>query len=311
MGKAGRLACIFVPMALTLASLICIILVGLGGTNKHSSTLNGLYFFKADTANITVDSSDLLSARDLASEITNATDGILNLKDFYTVSLWNYCDGTEANSTSKDTVDYCSPRKAQYWFNPLEVWGLNSTSEEQAAVPKSLKDGLKTYKVVAKWMFIAYIIAFVATLVELVVGCFAIFSRWGSFITTLVSTVSSIFTLAASITATALYGTLTGTFNHALKKYGVKASMGKSMYVTTWLAVAFSCGAGLFWLISVCCCSGRSNDKRVKAEKTPYTYERVESPLVGHNVNQAGSSMPMRNMDQRAVSYEPYRHEGV
>ena len=46
MGKAGRFACIFVPMALTLASLICIILVGLGGTNKSSSTLSNLYFFK-------------------------------------------------------------------------------------------------------------------------------------------------------------------------------------------------------------------------------------------------------------------------
>lgn len=33
-------------MALTLASLICIILVGLGGTNKSSSTLSNLYFFK-------------------------------------------------------------------------------------------------------------------------------------------------------------------------------------------------------------------------------------------------------------------------
>lgn len=46
MGKLGRIACIATPMALTIASLICLLLVFLGGINKSDSTLNGLYFFK-------------------------------------------------------------------------------------------------------------------------------------------------------------------------------------------------------------------------------------------------------------------------
>lgn len=46
MGKAGRALCIFTPYVLTIASLVCIILVGLGCTNSSSSTLNNLYFFK-------------------------------------------------------------------------------------------------------------------------------------------------------------------------------------------------------------------------------------------------------------------------
>lgn len=52
MGKAGRFACILTPMLLTLASLVCIVLVMIGqmstGGNKAPSTSLGrsLYFFK-------------------------------------------------------------------------------------------------------------------------------------------------------------------------------------------------------------------------------------------------------------------------
>jgi len=46
MGKAGRIACIFTPYALTIASAICLILVGLGCTNKNSTTLTDLHFFR-------------------------------------------------------------------------------------------------------------------------------------------------------------------------------------------------------------------------------------------------------------------------
>lgn len=46
MGKGGRVLCIITPYALTIASLVCIIIVGLGCTNSGSSTLNDLYFFR-------------------------------------------------------------------------------------------------------------------------------------------------------------------------------------------------------------------------------------------------------------------------
>ena len=55
-----------------------------------------------------------------------------------------------------------SPRQAEFWFNPVEVWGLNGTNAE-SLFPKELKDGLNTYKHVSKYMFIVYVIALVAT----------------------------------------------------------------------------------------------------------------------------------------------------
>jgi hypothetical protein len=71
-----------------------------------------------------------------------------------------------------------------------------------------------------------------------------------------------------------------------------------------------------FWFLSVCCCSGRSpynkNAERAsrgktRAEKTPYTYERVGSPYMGPN---AGQSVPLNSYggaQPTGSAYEPFR----
>jgi hypothetical protein len=50
MVQAGRVACIFTPFALSIATLVCLILVFLGGTSKHNDALGSLYFFKVSRA---------------------------------------------------------------------------------------------------------------------------------------------------------------------------------------------------------------------------------------------------------------------
>ncbi|KAF2454282.1 SUR7/PalI family-domain-containing protein [Lineolata rhizophorae] len=328
MGKLGRFACIFVPMGLTIASLICLLLVFLGGLNKGSSVQTGLYFMQADLSEFTanpdldvVDGTDLDNTLLSAFESAQADD---DLKDYYNIYIWNYCSGEE-NNGSPD-IDYCSPRKASFWFNPVAVWGLENTNVEQL-FPDELQKGLDTYEKVAKWMFAAYSISFFITVGEIVVGLFAICSRWGSFVTTIVSTASSIMTLAAAITSTALYGALVGTFESVLKPYKIHASLGRSSLSVVWLAVGFSWAAGLFWLFSTCCCSGRSSGGKgkgrggdgkrggVTAEKTPYAYERIGSPFLPEGANRSqqhhGAEVPLQNMGQQASAYEPFRHERV
>ncbi|OJJ89290.1 SUR7/PalI family protein [Aspergillus glaucus CBS 516.65] len=329
MGKAGRAICIFTPYVLTIASLVCIIMVGLGCTNSGSSTLNNLYFFRADLQNFTTSSetkskvSSLLSdagidasSSNLSSIMDEASDQ-LNLADFYTVGLWGYCDGNVTSSNKYDTSS-CSKPKAAFYFNPFEVWGLQSTGVE-SQLPDGIGKALSTYKSVSKWMFIAYIIAFIATIVELVVGLFAICSRWGSCITSLIAGVAFFFIAAASATSTALFAVLTPMFNEELSSYGVKGSMGKNMLATTWLAVAFSLAASLFWIISSCCCSGRSpyNHKKdtsggITAEKAPYTYEplgpqgRSTSPYGPYSHDTSYPPPPPTHGNANA--YEPFRH---
>lgn len=46
MGKLGRFACVFTPMALSLAAFICLLLVFLGGLNKNDGNLTSIYFMK-------------------------------------------------------------------------------------------------------------------------------------------------------------------------------------------------------------------------------------------------------------------------
>jgi hypothetical protein len=110
------------------------------------------------------------------------------LKDFYTVGLWNYCEGDQ-DKDGKETITFCSPRKANFWFNPVDVWKLNEEAGQKIFSDKMQK-GLDAYHKVAGWMYSAYIIAIILTFAEFVVGLAAIFSRWGSLVTTVISTVS-------------------------------------------------------------------------------------------------------------------------
>lgn len=119
--------------------------------------------------------------------------------------------------------------------------------------------------------------------------------------------------------ATAIYATVSGSFNTALRPYGIQGSLGRNMYATTWLAVVFAWAAALFWTISICCCSGRSTGKstKTKAAKTPYTYEMLGGAFAAqqpHPGMSRGSPMPL-NHNNNALhgnnAYEPYRHNVV
>ncbi|KAI9832593.1 MAG: hypothetical protein M1826_001543 [Phylliscum demangeonii] len=347
MGKAGRFACIVTPIALTLASLICILIVGLSGSSKTQNLNSQFYFMKADTSKFSaVPDAVLLSNVDpnnklLGDAFKTGISTHVHLRDFYTISLLNYCNGTISNDVGR--IDDCSPMRSSFWFDPIAVWGLNQATAD--AVPKNVHNILQTYRQAVRWMFIAYVVAFAATALELVLGCLAIFSRWGSFVTTLVAgasinQVSALFILAASGLATGIYATVVATFNTALKPYNISTSLGRGALSVTWLAVAFSWAAFFFWFVSICCCSGRSNggrrrDRGSRSEKAPYNYEMVDEPdksgLAHHrHHNQPPTSatgIPPASPSQfpappfsgppphqaygQPNAYEPYRHTAV
>ena len=335
MGKAGRIACIFTPYALTIASLICIVMVGLGCTKASSSTLDNLYFMRINLQNIsqgsktTEEIETILNKFHITSVTSEQVSTVISdlqqdstLKDFYAVGLWGYCDGEIKNN--KYTTDECSNPKSEFYFDPLEVWGLSNSTGIKDDLPDDYDKLMKVYKAVSKWMFIAYMIAFITTIVELVVGVFAICSRWGSCVTTLFAVLAFLFTTAASVTSTVLFSIFKGSVGETLKAYGIELSLGKNMYAATWLAVAFSLGGVLFWTFSVCCCSGRSpynhrnrhNHRGITAEKAPYTYEPIGAGAQPYPANhtsyppplEQGNAYPMTHTNNRNHAYEPFRH---
>ncbi|EEQ85462.1 hypothetical protein RJZ56_004354 [Blastomyces dermatitidis] len=333
MGKGGRIACIFTPYLLSIGALVCLVFVGLGVTNTKAP-LKNIYFVKADLKDLDLNSKGIPNELLPFTNSLQQADASGNLHDFYLVGLWNHCYGEYENGEFK--IVRCTDRKAKYWFNPIDEWDLEDLVEDNSDdkfLPDNLDKGLSAYKKVAGWMFIAFIVAFVATCVELLVGIAAVFSRWGSLVVTIVSAVSSVFFFAAAITATAMYAALTAAINTSLKPYNVHATLGKNMFATLWLGVAFSLASGVFWLFSVCCCSGRSpyshsnnagggigGGRRgtrgvsgITAEKTPYTYERVSDPYGGAGSTTApfmpaAAGGPPANANGRDMAYEPFRH---
>ena len=73
----------------------------------------------------------------------------------------------------------------------MQVWGLNDSAIRQY-VPKELDNGLSIYSKVVKFMFTIYVVAIATTAAEVLIGIFAIFSRWGSCVTTIISSVCSL-----------------------------------------------------------------------------------------------------------------------
>jgi len=346
MGKAGRFACILTPMVLSLISLSLIVVVCLGGTNKNDSNLRSIYYAKADmskfNANITVGeftTSDVsaylkaLGIKDADQELTKALLSAATSKqidDVYYIYPWNYCSGNIGTNSTKNGTESltCSPRKAQYWFNPIEVWGLNGTLA-QKYVPKGIDGALNAYKKGAQWMFIAYAVAFGTTIASIVVGAFAICSRIGSCATTFVSSAATLFTFLAALTSTVLFSILVGAMNTALKPYNVHLEIGQKMLTLDWLAVAFSIGATLFWTVSICCCSGRSSrshkDRSSKHSDTgfgnvPGFGSKGYQPLGEQHGTPYGAPAASRGVEMqdfghssgpykgRETAYEPFRH---
>lgn len=327
----GRFLCVGLPFGLTVASLVCLLITMLAGiTDKN------LDMFEVKTQNFSVSSSSLQNFEDLLkreshfSELTtaalsgaatsnsvNITAADLGLADSYKVSLWNYC----ATTGSKTTCSKAKFNWAASELNTTNITTLVSTTGTTVTLPKEIRDSLKTFTVVSKWTEVVYIIAFVTAVAEIIVGLFGFCSRMGSCCTFIISGISTTAVIAASVMATVQSSVVVGAIDSAAKAYGAKASLNTSFLAVTWLACAFSVGAGLFWLFSICCCAAdhHKNNRRSMGdgEKLLPTggsgYQRVEDPH-GFDANTAygPQTQGVYHAPQQPIgregAYEPYSH---
>jgi hypothetical protein len=333
----GRVLCVSLPFGLTIASLICLLIAMLAGiTDKN------LDMFQLNTQNFSVSSSSLQNFENLVkrdpghfSALTSAalngaatssgtavniTAADLGLADSYKVSLWNYCATTGSSTTcSKGKFDWASSE-----LNTTNITVLASSTGANVTLPKELRDSLHTFTVVSKWTEVVYIIAFVVSVLEIVVGLFGFCSRIGSCCTFIISGISTTAVITASVMATVISSVVVGAVDTATKAYGAHASLNTSFLAVTWLAAAFSIGAGLFWLFSICCCAADHHKHNRRSlggdsEKLLQTggpgYHRVEDPH-GFDANTAyGPQTHGLHHNQQAVgregAYEPYSHANI
>lgn len=334
-----------VPYVLTVASFICILIVLLTGITKSSTDIS---LFKIDTKNFSISGSTLSSiaargsqdvseltrlatagsstsasttVNDILSSI-NVTASDIGLADYYTVTLWTYC-GTLGSTTT------CSKPQFNWAANATNLTALTDLAQKTAGssitVPKEVTQALKTFSVSMEWAEILYIIAAVATVIELIVGLFALCSRAGSCFTSCVSGISTTVIVAASILSTVMSSIVIGIINKEGNKYGITAHLETSFLAVTWLAAALSIVAGMFWFISICCCSGSTGRRQPRGKgpdvmNTPYVgYERVNDPFqpadygAGQQsgIKHMGYGGPMAQVTgprQTPGAYEPYSH---
>jgi hypothetical protein len=225
------------------------------------------------------------------------------VKDFYILGLWNYCAGNfryddeSSNIGPISDVTNCSEHQSLFWFNPVEVWGLNKTLANDF-FDKRFQNGLKTYSNVTKWMTTSYLISLIATVVEIGVGLSALSSRWGSLATTVVSFVSSIAVLLFALTATILYSMLKATFSVALKNYNIHSSLGETMSNLMWVAVGFSWTGAICWLFGSYYCSGRRDGIRRREQSS-----KAHHPAKGKG--KGGKKFP--KFPLKAYNYAPLK----
>jgi hypothetical protein len=143
---------------------------------------------------------------------------------------------------------------------------------------------------------------------------------------------ATLFTGLSAVLSTVLYSTLVGAMEGYLKPYDITFSLGTKMIALDWIAVAFSLGASLFWIISICCCSGKSS-RRDRASKqqqpmmagayAPFGANRGYAPLAdeagmrsghvpktGHEMQDFGyTGAGGYTAPPVGGAYEPYRHQ--
>ncbi|KAL2844517.1 SUR7/PalI family-domain-containing protein [Aspergillus pseudoustus] len=318
MTKVRRVCVSFVPYVLSLASLACLAIVCVSCTRK-TADIDNLYFFRVDFSNFTtLSESKTSSDHDLNSTTLEYLSTALyqtrkdgDLKDFYSIGLWSYCEGIISDEGSYHTT-HCSSPHPKFWFDPLEVWRLNRTTDGDAQLPSHLTKPLRVYKGASLWMSSAYIIAIAVTALELLLGILSIFSRWGSCVTSLVSAVACLFTIAGTVTATVIFSLVKGAFATVLRDLDITTALGVRVLVASWAAVLCSLGAMVFWTVTMYCYSGRSGgaSRPPVAHGPNYAYHGVQPPLPMDVMREqprfmpvSASPYPMQPMQQ--TSYGP------
>lgn len=216
-----------------------------------------------------------------SSEGGNITAKTLELADKYKVSIWNYCRVTGDEST-------CTKAKYNWAADSLNSTDIETRATEAAGskvtLPNEIDAALSTFVNVSKWTQMFYLIALISGGIELVFGFIAICSRAGSCLSLFISGVATITVTISSVLATVQASVTTAALNSAAKAYDVNSKINTTFLATTWIAVAFSIGAGLFWALTSCCCAGGNsissgrNKNYMEKQRSNVQYQRMNEP---------------------------------
>ncbi|KAM3511410.1 hypothetical protein MY11210_004960 [Beauveria gryllotalpidicola] len=231
---------IMVAALLYFITIPFLILVLVGNTHINGA-LNDIYFFKLDVSHIipiAVDNSQLL----------NSVARSLGLHDFYSVGLWNFCEGYV-----DEGVTSCSRPKQFYWFNPVGVLVSELLSGARIALPSQAITILRLLRIGSQVMYCCFMVGTVLNAVLLLLTPLATHRRLFSPLLSIIGLLSVIALVAASIIATVIT-VATRIALTAQDQLNISAEIGVKMFAFMWIGSALTLVAFLLHSVMGCFC---------------------------------------------------------
>ncbi|RMZ90561.1 hypothetical protein DV736_g2217, partial [Chaetothyriales sp. CBS 134916] len=263
------------------AALVLSLLCLFAGTDKaflqsgDILTLNISRIGHGSAFNTSDGNDGLLStlANDLEGDINNllneAADAVadaLNLTDFYSVHIMNYCDGFfEPNSTARHATKnttFCSSKKALFHFNATKTISNSlphNVTLSEIHWPDEIEDATTAVRVASVVMFVFYIIGIVCAGLATIGALVAVIAsgRLSAGVNFLLDIIAFLALGIASAIATAIMFKAV----HAINKYGhdigISATRGVTFLGLTWGATVAALVASLMSIVQ--CMAGRKH----------------------------------------------------
>ncbi|CAF9918121.1 MAG: hypothetical protein ALECFALPRED_000566 [Alectoria fallacina] len=184
---------------------------------------------------------------------------ILNIHDFYSAHILDYCEGfytpsPTANLTSQPSknITYCSNETSFFHFDPGAVIqnelkpGVNLTDLKW---PSAIQDGVHAVEDATDIMFVLYFIGAATTGVALIAALVGVREVWPYRVITCLMLTSLAFgsLLLASSIATIVIGKVVNAINEHGNDIGVYAYKGQTFINMTWAATLLVLITGFMW----------------------------------------------------------------
>jgi hypothetical protein len=180
---------------------------------------------------------------------SDADASSLGLANSYTVSLFSSCAENNSSTT-------CTSAQFGYHFNPLSDLKLDDTGMQGSFSSSFL--GSISYGSASKFIGIAYIFALLLTFVTQGLNILSCCAPRAIIASATTSILATIFLLAASSTAVAVFTKIKGQFNSELAAAGIKTALGNKLFIVSWIAFA------LLFLNSILLCVHHRRNKQTR-----------------------------------------------
>ncbi|KAK8215215.1 hypothetical protein M8818_002226 [Zalaria obscura] len=248
-----RLVWAILTSFLLLVSVVFLILVEIGNTQKSQKVLTDIYFIKLDLSNIAPQSIP-------NAVLLNSIARTLGLHDFYQVGLWNFCEGYNG-----DGVTDCSSPETLYWFNPVEILVNELLSGATISLPTDVTNILNIIKVASAWMFGLFLSGACLTFLLIPILPLSVFSRLLTLPIALFTLLAAILTTVATVIATVMFIIMRNAFT-SVTELNIGATLGTEMFAFMWIASATAILAALVQ-VGLCCCCASRRDVRLGKKK--------------------------------------------